>query len=265
LLRSPKDPLVFHVPINLGFEQMIRKQKVTLASLASTIVGCEKCPRLRNYCEIVGKTKRKAYSDWDYWKKPLPGFGDPSAEVLIVGLAPAANGGTRTGRLFCGDSSGDWLTKALYETGFANQPSSTSRNDGLELSGAYLSAVARCAPPENKPTQQEIGNCLPYLAQELRLLKNVRVIMALGNIALQGVLQMLTNEFGAKLDKKPKFIHGSRYEIADIGLILYVSYHPSRRNTQTKFMTWPMWISTFREIRKELERQNFPETLRIVA
>jgi uracil-DNA glycosylase len=193
------------------------------------------------------------YSDWDYWTKPLPGFGDPNAELLIVGLAPAANGGTRTGRLFCGDSSGDWLTKALYETGFANQPTSSRKDDGLKLTGAYLTAVARCAPPENKPTQEEIDNCLPYLATELRLLSNLKVILALGSIALKGLLQLFQKELNLNFQIKPKFVHGSRYSLDEIGKSLYVSYHPSRRNTQTKFMTWPMWIRTFREIRLELD------------
>lgn len=224
----------------------------SLESLRKKVINCEKCPRLREYCEIVGKNKKKAYMEWNYWTKPLPGFGDPAARLLVVGLAPAANGGTRTGRLFCGDSSGDWLIRALHETGFANQSMSTSIDDRLVLIDAYLSAVVRCAPPENKPGPDEIANCLPYLAQELGLLKNVKIILALGSIAFQGVLQVLKEEFDMKLQSKPKFVHGSCFNLGNLGLKLYVSYHPSRRNTQTKFLTWPMWIQTFKEIRKEL-------------
>jgi uracil-DNA glycosylase len=222
-------------------------------SLSNTIIGCEKCPRLREYCINVGRIKKKMYSDWEYWTKPLPGFGDPSASLLIVGLAPAANGGTRTGRLFCGDSSGDWLTKALYKTGFANQPTSTKPDDGLKLRGAYLSAVARCAPPENKLTREEIANCLPYLKQEIEMLQNLRIILALGAVALDGVIALLKDR-GVEFTSKPKFIHGARYDLHGSELKLYVSYHPSRRNTQTKFMSWEKWIRTFRRIRSEIQR-----------
>ncbi len=220
------------------------------------MINCQRCPRLRNYCEQVAVGKKKAYSDWDYWAKPLSGFGDPNAELLIVGLAPAANGGTRTGRLFCGDSSGEWLIRALYETGFANQAISTNRNDGLELRGAYLSAVVRCAPPENKPTHEEISNCLPYLARELRILKNVKIILVLGAVALQGTVQALKSEFNLNFEAKPRFVHGSSYYLGGNVPKLFVSYHPSRRNTQTKFMTWPMWIRTFRQIRKYLRKSS---------
>jgi len=191
--------------------------------------------------------------DWDYWSRPLPGFGDPSAELLVVGLAPAANGGTRTGRVFCGDSSGDWLTRALYETGFASQPTSVSRDDGLALKGAYVTAVVRCAPPENKPSRQEMANCLPYLAEELVALTQLRAILVLGQVALGGTVQVLRSEFGLDLKPAPKFVHGASYELGTRGIRLYVSYHPSRRNTQTKMMTWPMWIRSFRTIRRVLE------------
>lgn len=216
------------------------------------MVGCRRCPRLRKYCELVGTRKRRAYSNWNYWKKPLPGFGDPSAELMVVGLAPAANGGTRTGRMFCGDSSGDWLIKALYETGFANQPTSTSRDDGLTLKGAYVTAVARCAPPGNKPTQREIQNCLPYLCDELRALTDLKVVLALGEIALKGLVRVFRREFDLSLEPAPRFTHGASYCLGGGRPKLYVSYHPSRRNTQTGLLTWPMWIDTFHTIRGEL-------------
>lgn len=223
-----------------------------LDSLDQRVINCHNCPRLRAYCELVGTRKRKAFLNWDYWKKPLPGFGDARARLLVIGLAPAANGGTRTGRMFCGDSSGDWLIRALYETGFANQPSSKSRNDGLILTGAYLTAVVRCAPPENKPTAEEIGNCLPYLGEELRILRDVKIVVTLGQTALQGFVQVLRSEFGLDLRPAPRFEHGAVYEI-DRHPRVYVSYHPSRRNTQTKLLTWPMWLRTFRKIRRELD------------
>jgi uracil-DNA glycosylase len=225
-----------------------------LISLASEILGCEKCQRLRSYCELIGVTKRKAFRDWDYWKKPLPGFGDRDAKVLVIGLAPAANGGTRTGRLFCGDSSGDWLVRALHQTGFANQPTSVSKDDGLELSGVYLTAVVRCAPPENKPSRVEMANCLPYLGNEIRCLQDLRIVLALGEIAFEGFMQVLRKEFELHLVPKPKFRHGAVYNLGTGYPKLFVSYHPSRRNTQTGVLTWPMWIRTFRSIRHELDK-----------
>jgi len=222
-------------------------------TLADRVIGCHKCPRLTEYCKLVGERKRKAFADWDYWAKPLPGFGDPKAKFLIIGLAPAANGGTRTGRIFCGDSSGDWLVRALYQTGFANQPISTSRDDGLKLTGVYLAAVVRCAPPKNKPTPQEVRNCLPYLGEELRVLRDVKFVMVLGRIAFQGFIKVLREEYGRDLRPLPKFQHGAVYEIGGGLPKLYVSYHPSKRNTQTKLLTWSMWIRAFREVRSELK------------
>lgn len=224
-----------------------------LNSLARTIIDCTRCRRLREYCELVGKTKRRAFLDWKYWSRPLPGFGDPNGRLLIVGLAPAANGGTRTGRLFCGDSSGDWLVKALYETGFANQPTSTSIDDGLLLTDAYLTAVVRCAPPENKPTPEEIVNCLSYLGQELDMLRKVRAVLVLGQIAFNGYLKALAGKSVLNHGNiKPEFRHGAVY-VFEKSPKLFVSYHPSRRNTQTKMLTWEMWIEQFRNIRQFLD------------
>jgi uracil-DNA glycosylase family 4 len=224
-----------------------------LGLLAREVINCRKCPRLRSYCESVGVTKRKAFREWNYWKKPLPGFGDTNARLLVIGLAPAANGGTRTGRLFCGDSSGDWVIRALHETNFANQSVSRSREDGLKLKGAYLSAVVRCAPPENKPTREEITNCLHYLEEELGMLRNVEIVLVLGKIAFDGYIQILQSQFG--FDTRPEFHHGAIYSFGNKFPKLFVSYHPSRRNTQTGILTWPMWIRTFRKIRRALDRR----------
>lgn len=212
----------------------------SLRVLNATIIECKKCPRLASYIADVARKKTRRYADQEYWGRPLPGFGDPDAKLLIIGLAPAAHGGNRTGRMFTGDSSGDWLARALHETGFANQPTSSMRDDGLRLRGAYITAVARCAPPENKPTAGEIENCSCYLAEELKLLKP-KVILTLGAVAfnsyarLQGLRGL-------------RFAHGATYEIG--GHVLVASYHPSRQNTQTGRLTWDAWIRIFRQIRK---------------
>ncbi|MCS4540264.1 MAG: uracil-DNA glycosylase [Thaumarchaeota archaeon] len=230
----------------------LRNIKPPLNGLNRTIVECQRCRRLRNFCDRVAKEKRRAFIDWTYWGKPLPGFGDPRAEVLIVGLAPAAHGGTRTGRMFCGDSSGDWLVKALFQTGFANQPTSTYKDDGLELNRVYLTAVVRCAPPLNKPESREIQNCLPYLAEELKILKNLQVVLTLGRIAFDGFLNVARNWYGLRITPRPRFRHGAAYELGSDLPRLRASYHPSRQNTQTGKLTWPMWLRTFRIIQSEL-------------
>jgi len=162
----------------------------TLHVLNTRIIKCKKCPRLAKYIAGVAKVKARRYNDWEYWGKPLPGFGDPDAKLLIIGLAPAAHGGNRTGRMFTGDSSGDWLMRALFESGFANQPTSERRDDGLKLKSAYIAAIVRCAPPENKPSKEEIANCSCYLAEELKILKNVRVVLTLGAIAFNAYTSM---------------------------------------------------------------------------
>src|ERR1700683_204735 len=163
----------------------------SLEDLMAQVTACERCPRLREYCQEIARVKRRAYRDWEYWGRPVPSFGDPEARVLIIGLAPGAHGANRTGRMFTGDKSGEFLYRALYETGFANQPTSTSREDGLALTGAYISAWAPCAPPDNKPSREELRNCRPYLEHELRLLKNVRVVVALGRIAFDTYLSVI--------------------------------------------------------------------------
>ena len=212
----------------------------TLDKLHARIITCQKCPRLVKYVRNVAKVKVKRYRDWEYWSKPLPGFGDPDARLLIIGLAPAAHGGNRTGRMFTGDSSGDWLVRALYENGFANQVSSERKDDGLELKGVYITAILRCAPPENKPTREEIDSCACYLVEELKILKNVNVILALGTLAFNTYTSM-HNIRGLK------FTHGVFYNLGDITLV--VSYHPSRQNTQTGKLKWEEWISVFTKIR----------------
>src|SRR6202453_1449269 len=178
----------------------------TLKTLQRQIVTCERCPRLVAYRAEVGRIKRRAYRDWDYWAKPVPGFGDPRARLLLIGLAPGAHGANRTGRIFTGDSSGDFLYKALFATGFASQPTSTSRDDGLKLMDAYISAAVRCAPPDNKPTVEEIRTCRPYLERELGLLKPVQVVVALGPLAFDVYLAILRDE--GQIARRSGFVFG---------------------------------------------------------
>jgi len=215
-----------------------------LQVLNSRIIECKKCPRLAKYIADVAKVKVKRYNDWAYWGKPLPGFGDLNAKLLIIGLAPAAHGGNRTGRMFTGDSSGDWLVRALFESGFANQPTSERRDDGLKLKSAYITAIVRCAPPENKPTKQEIENCSCYLAEELKILRNVKVVLTLGAIAFNAYTSM-QNIDGLK------FRHNASYKLSEKTLV--ASYHPSRQNTQTGKLTWDAWMAVFRKIRKIID------------
>src|SRR6185295_18404054 len=205
--------------------------KHSLKILNREIVACELCPRLRKYDREVARVKRRAYLDWDYWGKPVPGFGDPHARVLLIGLAPGAHGSNRTGRMFTGDSSGDFLYRALYETGFASQGESRAREDGLELRGAYITAAARCAPPDNKPLPEELARCRPYLEREIDLLKEVRVVVLLGGIALRSYLGILRDRAVIKSMAAFKFGHNRVYHVG-LGLpALVTSYHPSQQNT----------------------------------
>jgi uracil-DNA glycosylase family 4 len=220
------------------------------AQLNAEIVTCTACPRLVAYRQEVARTKRRAFRDWDYWGRPVPGFGDPQAQVVIIGLAPAAHGANRTGRMFTGDSSGQTLMAALYRAGFADQPTSEHRDDGLALHGAFLTAVVRCAPPQNRPTAQERANCRPFLARELVLLSSVRVVVALGRVAFDGYLRML-REGGADLPCLA-FRHGGCYRL-DLSLpTLVASYHPSRQNTQTGRLTEAMLDEVFARVRELL-------------
>jgi uracil-DNA glycosylase family 4 len=221
-----------------------------LAALNATIVACEKCPRLRAYCDAVAHEKRRAFREQVYWGKPLPGFGDAAARLLIVGLAPAAHGGNRTGRMFTGDRSGDFLYAALHRAGFANQPIAISRDDGLQLIDAYIAAAGRCAPPDNKPTPEELTHCRPYLIEELHLLQNVCVIVALGKIAFDNVLAALAGR-GVEIPRpRPTFGHEAVYQIDRYTLI--ASYHPSQRNTQTGLLTPPMFDRVFKRARQSI-------------
>jgi uracil-DNA glycosylase family 4 len=220
-----------------------------LEMLNHQIVGCALCPRLRSHCAEVARVRRRAYADWEYWGKPVPSFGDPETRVLALGLAPGAHGSNRTGRPFTGDGSGDFLYPVLHEAGFASQPNSVSRDDGMKLTGIWITAMARCAPPANKPTPEELRNCAPWLDQEMRLLKNLRVVVCLGRIAFDG---LLAHE--ARVGTLPKrtgfvFAHGAEYTLPS-GLIAIASYHPSLQNTNTGKLTRPMLLKVFRRARK---------------
>jgi uracil-DNA glycosylase family 4 len=219
---------------------------VWLDQLNSEVVACTRCPRLVTYREQVARDKRRAYLDWEYWGKPVPGFGDPNARVIVLGLAPGAHGSNRTGRPFTGDASGKFMYPVLHETGFANQPCASDRNDGLVLKNLYITAAVRCAPPDNKPLPQELANCAPYLERELACLKNAKVIVALGRIGFDSYLNYL--KASGKLDRKGPYIfqHGAQYKMPD-GRILLASYHPSNQNTQTGKLTRQMFMQIFKE------------------
>jgi uracil-DNA glycosylase family 4 len=215
----------------------------SLERITAEVVDCRKCPRLVAWREQVGRDKRAAFRDEDYWARPIPGFGDPFASLLLVGLAPAAHGGNRTGRIFTGDRSGDWLFGALYRAGYANQPTSVSRDDGLRLIGAYISACVRCAPPANKPTPQERDTCLPYLQRELRQLTNLKVLVCLGKFAYDGLAAVLN------LKRRPAFGHGVEAPLPD-GRTVLCSFHPSQQNTFTGKLTVPMFDAVFARARQ---------------
>jgi uracil-DNA glycosylase len=225
----------------------------SLKILNQEIVACVRCPRLVAYREEVGRVKRRAYRDWDYWAKPVPGFGDPRARLLLIGLAPGAHGANRTGRMFTGDSSGDFLYKAMYDSGFASQPTSTSRDDGLKLINAYISAVARCAPPGNKPALDELRACRPYLIRDLELLKQVQVVVALGRIAFDAYLGILHEQ--GKIARRSGFIfgHNVAHETGPGQPLLISSYHPSQQNTSTGKLTGVMLRAVFDAARVRLK------------
>ena len=209
---------------------------VTINSINREIIDCVRCKRLVSYTRLVGKNRVRRYSNEEYWAKPVTGFGDTGAKLLIIGLAPGAHGANRTGRLFTGDHSGQWLMKALYEIGFSNIPSSISAKDGLILKNVFITSCVRCAPPSNKPLNSELVNCSNYLVKELEILKKVKVVITLGHIAFQTYCKI--NDLN-----KLQFYHLAKYRINEKHLI--VSYHPSRQNTNTQKLTWPMWINVF--------------------
>jgi uracil-DNA glycosylase len=236
-------------------ESQPKSTEKALEKLCREIIRCRKCPRLVRYREAVAREKRAAFRDWEYWGKPVPGFGDPHAQLLILGLAPAAHGANRTGRMFTGDRSGDFLYQALYRTGFANQPTSKHRDDGLELRNAYIAAAVRCAPPDNKPLPAELANCRPYFERELDLLRP-KAILALGSIAMRTYLGYLKDRDAiASLAAFP-FGHAANYRLGDHLPRLFASYHPSQQNTFTGKLTEAMLESVLAEIRAFLAAQS---------
>ena len=218
-----------------------------LSELEARVVSCRACPRLVEWRELVAREKRASFADQEYWGRPIPGFGDPEARLLVVGLAPAAHGGNRTGRIFTGDRSGDWLFASMYRTGWANQATSTHADDGLRLMGAFIAAVVRCAPPANKPTPEERDRCLPYLVGELGLLTELRTIVALGSFAWDGALRALAAAGMGIHKPKPRFGHLAEALIGDISLL--GSYHPSQQNTFTGKLTEGMLDAVFTRAR----------------
>ena len=217
-----------------------------LTILNREVIACTRCPRLVQYREEVARVKRRAYRDCDYWGKPVPGFGDPEARVLVMGLAPGAHGSNRTGRPFTGDASGNFMYPVLYETGFANQPTATDRNDGLRLKNLYITAAVRCAPPDNKPTPQELAECSYFLDREIAGLKQVKVIVALGKIGFDAYLNYLKRGGLSVSRQHFLFKHGASYRLTD-GKVLLASYHPSNQNTQTGKLTRKMFVEIFKQ------------------
>ena len=222
-----------------------------LSAVRARIVECHRCARLRDYCAEVARTRKRAHRDDIYWGKPVPGFGDPDARLLVLGLAPAAHGGNRTGRVFTGDGSGDFLMRAMHAAGFANIPTSQHVRDGLQLRDAYIAAAVRCAPPDNKPTPAEIAACHPHLVAEADALPRLRAIVCLGRIGFDAAWRLLAAR-GTAVRPKPAFEHGGLYRTA--GLTVIGSYHPSRQNTNTGRLTPQMLASVFRLARRELNR-----------
>jgi uracil-DNA glycosylase family 4 len=224
----------------------------SLARVTDEVTTCERCPRLREWCREVARVKVRRFTTEEYWGRPVPGFGDPKARLLIVGLAPAAHGGNRTGRIFTGDRSGDFLFAALHRAGFANQPTSVSRGDGLRLEGLYIAAVARCAPPANKPLPEEIRSCREYLTRELALLTRLGAVLVLGKIAMDGFLAVLRQQGRVPPRKAYAFGHGVSHDLGG-GLRLFGSYHPSQQNTFTGKLTPAGMDAVLRAVRVHLD------------
>ncbi len=223
----------------------------SIQSLQSHIISCRLCPRLVDWRESVALEKTKRFQSDEYWGKPIPSFGDPKAQLLLVGLAPAAHGGNRTGRMFTGDNSGNWLFRALYKSGFANQAESLHTNDGLKLTDCYITATLRCAPPQNKPERSEILNCQPYLLQEIELLQNVRVVVGLGKIGFEAALSAYREAGKIDYKSKPTFAHCASYKFGELTFI--ASFHPSQQNTFTGKLTEPMLDKVFTAARRILK------------
>jgi uracil-DNA glycosylase family 4 len=227
-----------------------RDRTESIASLQDRIITCHLCPRLVEWRERVAQEKVRRFADQEYWGKPVPSFGDPRARLLVLGLAPAAHGGNRTGRIFTGDRSGDWLFRALHKAGFATQPTSVDRNDGLRLLDCYVTAAVRCAPPQNKPTLQENSNCRPFLLRELELLRRVRVIVALGRFAFDAAIASVG--LAEPSSRRPDFKHACELRLIG-GVTLIASFHPSQQNTFTGKLTEPMFDRVFTRTRKIIE------------
>jgi uracil-DNA glycosylase family 4 len=231
--------------------------KSQLQIIAEEVCGCRKCTRLVKYREKVAREKRRAFREWEYWGRGVPGFGDPRAELFVLGLAPAAHGGNRTGRVFTGDRSGDFLYKALHEAGFANQATAVHREDGLRLQRVYIAAAVRCAPPANKPLPSEIENCREYLKRELEVLRP-KAILALGKIAWDAYLEILKLEGRIESRAAYKFGHGAEVKIADDLPRLFGVYHPSQRNTQTGKVTEEMYARVLKRVRRFMDEPKMP-------
>lgn len=236
---------------------MSRKLPDALPVLNQEVIACTRCPRLVSYREQVAREKRRAYREQDYWARPVPGFGDPQARVLILGLAPGAHGSNRTGRPFTGDASGKFMYPILYRVGFASQPNAEHRGDGLKMIDCYITAAVRCAPPDNKPLPSELANCLEYLDRELAILKNVKVVVALGKIAFDAYLAHLRR--AGRLASKTGFTfgHARRYEMPN-GVTVLASYHPSNQNTATGKLTAPMFEAVFRTAKQIIANARRP-------
>ncbi|OGU01263.1 MAG: uracil-DNA glycosylase [Gemmatimonadetes bacterium RBG_16_66_8] len=223
-----------------------------LSALHDAVTACRRCPRLLAHCRKIATTRKREFADWEYWGRPVPAFGDPNARLLIVGLAPAAHGANRTGRMFTGDSSGDWLYEALHAFGFASHPHSTSRDDGQVLTDCYITAAARCAPPANRPTPEELARCRPFLEQELRLLRQLEVVLVLGRVAHENFLRAAGWWQKLATADRPPFAHGAESVLPD-GKRIVASYHPSRQNTNTGRLTREMWYAVLARVKDVLD------------
>ena len=224
----------------------------SLPTLAHAITSCERCPRLRAHCQEIARVRKREFAAEEYWGRPVPGLGDPEARLLIIGLAPAAHGANRTGQLFTGDASGSWLYEALHRFGWSNHPNSLSRHDGLTLTDCWITAAAHCAPPDNRPTREELARCRPYLEAELGLLTNVRVVLALGRIGWESWLRASGWWDRLTPRERPPFGHGAEAVLPD-GMTLVTSFHPSRQNTNTGRLTRGMWYAVFEAVRRRLK------------
>ena len=228
----------------------------TLARIQNEVVACDRCPRLREHCIAIGRRKRRSYQAWTYWAKPVPSFGDPDARLLLIGLAPGAHGANRTGRMFTGDRSGDFLYRALYETGFASQPDAKAADDGLVLRDAYITAPVRCAPPQNKPNSREISACRGYLERELEALGNVRVVLTLGRLAHNAYLSILSDRGLIERKAAFPFAHAAVHRLGGDLPDLVCAYHPSQQNTQTKRLTPEMMTKALLACRRLMEERS---------